>query len=89
MLPFVQLGRFIDRRFNGGIAGFLGDEFNPFEVVDDPSARGFKVRDLSVASDADRKRLERRYAMLGDLDRYQKQVEEAPQVVKARDTCYE
>src|SRR5829696_9013520 len=26
MFPFVQLGRAIDRRFNGGIAGFLGDE---------------------------------------------------------------
>src|SRR5437762_1455966 len=32
MLPFVQLGKNIDRRFNGGIAGFLGDEFNAFEV---------------------------------------------------------
>src|SRR5439155_19441509 len=25
MIPFVQLGKAIDRRFNGGIAGFLGD----------------------------------------------------------------
>jgi hypothetical protein len=88
-LPFVQLGRNIDRRFNGGIAGFLGDEFNPFEIGDDPNAASFKVRDLSVANDADRKRLERRYTMLGDLDRFQKQVEEAPQVIKARDVFYE
>src|SRR5436305_4526852 len=36
-LPFVQLGRSIDRRFNGGVAGFLGDQFNPFEVGEDPS----------------------------------------------------
>src|SRR5262245_62059633 len=54
MLPFVQLGRNIDRRFNGGVAGFLGDEFNPFEVGEDPSAAAFKVRDLSIASDAER-----------------------------------
>src|SRR5262249_48514318 len=40
MIPFVQLGRAIDRRFNGGIAGFLGDEFNPFEVPHDPSPPG-------------------------------------------------
>src|SRR5438105_3129811 len=53
MLPFVQLGRNIDRRFNGGIAGFLGDEYNAFEVPEDPNATGFKVRDLSIA-DADR-----------------------------------
>jgi Protein of unknown function (DUF1501) len=89
MFPFVQLGRNIDRRFNGGIAGFLGDEYNPFEVLDDPNAASFKVRDLSVASDDDRARLERRYAMLQDLDQYQKEVEETPKVVKARDAFYE
>src|SRR5579871_3484285 len=89
MFPFVQLGRYIDRRFNGGIAGFLGDQYNPFEVLDDPSARGFKVRDLSVASDAERARLERRYSMLTELDHHQKQVEESIQVVKARDVFYE
>src|SRR5881227_2376704 len=89
MFPFVQLGRYIDRRFNGGIAGFLGDQYNPFEVGEDPNAPNFKVRDLSVASDADRARLERRYAMLTELDRYQKTVEESAQVVKARDVFYE
>ena len=89
MFPFVQLGRHIDRRYNGGIAGFLGDEYNPFEVHEDPSVPGFKVRDLSVANDAERKRLERRYAMLTDVDRYQQRVEESSQVVKARDAFYE
>src|SRR6267142_1072680 len=89
MFPFVQLGRYIDRRFNGGIAGFLGDQYNPFEVQEDPSAPGFKVRDLSLASDAERARMERRYSMLTDLDRYQKNVEENAQPVKARDVFYE
>jgi hypothetical protein len=88
MLPFVQLGKNIDRRFNGGIAGFLGDQFNPFEVPDDPSSAAFKVRDLAVGTDADRKRLDRRYTMLADLENYQKAVEE-PGVVKARDEFYE
>src|SRR5262249_52277363 len=83
MLPFVQLGRYIDRRYNGGIAGFLGDQYNPFEVQEDPSTPGFKVRDLSIASEAERRRLERRYAMLTDVDRYQKQIEESAQSVKA------
>jgi hypothetical protein len=87
MLPFVQLGRFIDRRFNGGIAGFLGDEFNPFEVAEDPNAAAFKVRDLG-ADDAQKARLERRYKMLGEVDSYQKEVEES-QAVKARDAFYE
>jgi hypothetical protein len=88
LMPFVQLGRFIDRRFNGGIAGFLGDEFNPFEVPDDPSRPTFTVRDLSVPS-ARRARLERRYAMLAEVDRRQKDVEETSTAVKARDSFYE
>jgi uncharacterized protein (DUF1501 family) len=89
MFPFVQLGRNIDRRFNGGIAGFLGDQYNPFEVPEDPNQAGFKVRDLSVAGDAERARLERRYAMLADLDAYQRDVETNAPVVQARDTFYD
>ena len=89
MFPFVQLGRSIDRRFNGGIAGFLGDQYNPFEVHEDPNAPVFRVRDLSVASDAERTRLERRYSMLNELDRQQRTVEQAVTSVKARDEFYE
>jgi uncharacterized protein (DUF1501 family) len=88
MLPFVQLGKNIDRRFNGGIAGFLGDEFNPFEVPDDPSSPQFKVRDLGLANNAERQRLDRRYAMLADLENYQKATETSG-VMKARDEFYE
>jgi hypothetical protein len=89
MLPFVQLGRNIDRRFNGGIAGFLGDQYNAFEVAEDPNAASFKVRDLSVESDSAQARLERRYAMLTEMDRYQKSVEGSDQAVQARDVFYE
>jgi hypothetical protein len=87
MLPFVQLGRFIDRRFNGGIAGLLGDEHNPFEVAEDPNAAAFKVRDLGV-DDAQRARLERRYRMLGEIDDFQRR-EETSQSVRARDVFYQ
>lgn len=89
MFPFVQLGRSIDRRFNGGIAGFLGDQHNPFEVGEDPNAPVFKVRDLSLGSEAERARLERRYSMLTEIDRYQKNVEENAAPVKTRDVFYE
>lgn len=89
MLPFVQLGRNIDRRFNGGIGGFLGDEFNPFEVPDDPNAAAFKVRDLSVEDAAKQARLERRYTMLSEVDRLQKSAEELSPAVRARDSFYE
>ena len=89
MLPFVQLGRNIDRRFNGGIAGFLGDQNNPFEVNEDPNAKVFRVRDLGLAGKEEQDRLERRYAMLNDMDKYQKAIEESTDVVKARDEFYE
>jgi uncharacterized protein (DUF1501 family) len=89
LFPFVQLGRNVDRRFNGGIAGFLGDQFNPFEVGEDPSAAAFKVRDLSLAGDAEKARLERRYAMLTDLENYQRKVEETAAPVQARDEFYQ
>lgn len=89
MFPFVQLGRAIDRRFNGGVAGFLGDQYNPFEVGEDPNAPIFKVRDLSLANDGERVRLERRYAMLNEIDRYQQGVEEKAAAVQTRDVFYE
>jgi hypothetical protein len=88
MIPFVQLGRFIDRRFNGGIAGFLGDEFNAFEVPDDPSRPGFTVRDLSVPT-ARKARLERRYGMLAEVDRFDRGAGDVSSAVKARDSFYQ
>lgn len=89
MFPFVQLGKYIDRRFNGGIAGFLGDQYSAFEIHEDPSTPAFKVRDLGLANADAQKRLERRYNMLTKLDKYQKTVEEGAQVVQARDAFYE
>jgi hypothetical protein len=90
MFPFVQLGRNIDRRFNGGVGGFLGDQYNPFEVLEDPSAATFRVRDLSLPDGPERARLERRYGLLRQVDQYESQMEGpvAP-VVQARDAFYE
>src|SRR5262245_17283678 len=88
MLPFVQLGRYIDRRFHGGIPGFLGDQYAGFEVHDDPNGATFQVRDLSVAADK-QARLARRFAMLSEVDRYQATAEELSTAVKARDAFYE
>ncbi|HEV8060222.1 MAG TPA: DUF1501 domain-containing protein [Gemmataceae bacterium] len=89
MFPFVQLGRNIDRRFNGGIAGILGDQFNPFEVSEDPNKNTFSVRDLSLASGAEQTRLERRYAMLQEMESYQRSIESSAPPVQARNAFYE
>ena len=37
MPPFVQLGMNVDQRFGGGVAGFLGDQYNPFVLPGDAS----------------------------------------------------
>ncbi|MCI0464089.1 MAG: DUF1501 domain-containing protein [Gemmataceae bacterium] len=90
MFPFVQLGRYIDRRFNGGVAGFLGDQYNAFEVQEDPSSPTFRVRDLSLPSGPAGDRLRRRYQMLNEMDRAQSQAETvAAPAVQARDAFYE
>jgi uncharacterized protein (DUF1501 family) len=90
MFPFVQLGRNIDRRFNGGVAGFLGDQYNPFEVHEDPSAAAFRVRDLSLPAGPAADRLRRRHAMLSAMDRPRSQTEETlSPAVQARDAFYE
>lgn len=90
MLPFVQLGGSVDRTFNGGLAGILGDQYNPFEVNGDPSQQGFRVRDISLAGDEAAKRLQRRRHMLEELEKFQKSIDDADSpAVKARDAFYE
>lgn len=90
MLPFVQLGGNVDRSFNGGVAGILGDQFNPFEVQGDPSQPGFRVRDLSLANDQAVQRLARRRRMLEELEKHQKAIEETgAAAVQARDVFYD
>jgi hypothetical protein len=90
MFPFVQLGRNIDRRFNGGIAGFLGDQYNAFEVHDDPAAPVFRVRDLSPPSGSDPARMERRHSILAEMDQAHGSLSAANSAaVEARDTFYE
>lgn len=90
MFPFVQLNRYVDRRFGGGIAGFLGDQYNPFEVLDDPNSPNFRVRDLTPPAGIDEQRLSRRQRMLKTVEQFQRQVqEEAASVVQTRDAFWE
>ena len=60
MPPFVQVGTNIDQRFGGGVAGFLGDQYNPFVLPGDPSSPGFTVRDVSLPGGVDADRFRRR-----------------------------
>jgi uncharacterized protein (DUF1501 family) len=88
IFPFVQLGNAVNRQFHGGTAGFLGDQYNPFDVHDNPTHPDFAVRDLSVRNEHERVRLERRFGMLAELERYQRRVESTPGEL-ARDEFYQ
>ena len=54
MPPFVQLGTNVDQRFGGGVAGFLGDQYNPFVLPGDASRPDFTVRDVTLPGGVDR-----------------------------------
>ena len=73
--PFVQLGSSIDRRYGGGTAGILGLEHNPFEMLADPNAKKFNVRDITPPQGITMSRVERRRKMLSVIDRLQRKAE--------------
>lgn len=83
--PFVQLGSSIDRRFGGGQAGILGLENNPFEILADPNAKSFNVRDISFPSGVTPERVDRRRQMLTAIDDLQRQTDLQPQAFDALD----
>ena len=89
MPPYVQVGTSIDQRFGGGVAGFLGDQFNPFVLPGDASNPGFTVRDVSLVNGIDRQRFERRMKVLDTVDTWQAKVEATMPPVVATETFYQ
>lgn len=89
MPPFVQVGTNVDQRFGGGIAGFLGDQFNPFVLPGDASRPGFSVRDVTLPGGVDGTRFRRRMKVLETVDTWQAKVESGPSILEATDTFYE
>jgi Protein of unknown function (DUF1501) len=92
MPPYVQLGANIDQRFGGGVAGFLGDQFNPFVLPGDASRPNFAVRDVVLPGGVDRGRFQRRMKVLQTVDTWQRQMEDdstGPAPLQAADTFYQ
>jgi hypothetical protein len=75
MPPFIQLGDQVDRTNGGGTAGYLGLEYNPFEILADPSAGQFHVRDITPPAGVDMGRIGRRRSMLHTIDSLQRQAD--------------
>ncbi len=86
--PFIQLGNSVDRSFHGGQAGFLGLEYNPFEIHSDPNSAQFSVRDITPPSGVIPARVGRRREMLAKIDALQKQAELQPVAYAALDEHY-
>ena len=89
MPPYMQLGTNIDRRFGGGVAGYLGLGFNPFELPGDPNQKDFTVRDVTPPKGVNVERLQRRRSALATIDQFQRDVEGKADVLKAIDDYYE
>lgn len=89
MPPFVQVGTNIDRRFGGGVAGYLGIANNPFELPGDPSKKGFTVRDLTPPGGVSLARVSRRREALKAIDRLHHGVEKKADALTAVDDYYE
>ncbi len=86
--PFVQLGNSMDRRFGGGQSGILGLQHNPFEMIADPNAKQFTVRDITPPAGIVSERLDRRRKMLTAVDDLQRRSELQPAAYDALDEHY-
>ena len=86
--PFVQLGGNVDRRFGGGVPGILGLSHAAFEILVDPNAGAFNVRDITPPQGMAMARVNRRRSMLGVVDALQRKAEVQPAAFDALDEHY-
>jgi hypothetical protein len=89
MPPFVQLGSQVDRRFGGGTSGILGLEHNPFEMLADPNAKKFNVRDITPPQGITMNRVVRRKNVLATIDSLQRASDLQPAAFAALDEHYQ
>jgi hypothetical protein len=89
MPPYVQVGTAIDQRFGGGVAGFLGDQYNPFVLPGDASSPGFTVRDVTLPGGVDLDRFSRRMRVLDAVDTWQSKLEANVGAIEATETFYQ
>jgi hypothetical protein len=88
MPPFIQLGTNVDRRFGGGLAGYLGLAYNAFELPGDPNKSNFTVRDVTPPAGVSLSRLDRRRNALAKLNQFQRDVEKKSDSLRAVDDYY-
>jgi hypothetical protein len=87
--PFIQVGSHVDRRARGGTAGYLGIEYNPFELPGDPSSDKFSVRDVTPPGGISFSRVQRRKRALELLDNLPRKAEQHATAIEATDKFYQ
>src|SRR5665213_553355 len=68
-------------------SGYLSTKYGPFSLGADPSAGGFKVRDLQLPGGIDPKRFERRQSILATVDDHFRSIEKSD-ALSAMDSFY-
>jgi hypothetical protein len=86
--PFVQLGDYMDHRFNGGSAGILGLQHNPFQMLADANTKELHVRDITPPAGISPRRLGVRRRMLGAIDSLERHSDLQPAAYHALDEHY-
>jgi hypothetical protein len=86
--PFVQLGSYVDRTFNGGTSGVLGLEHSPFEIHTEANVDKFSVRDITPPLNMEMARVDRRRQMLTAIDNLQRRADRQPKAFDALDEHY-
>ena len=89
MPPFVQIGTHLDRRWGGSTAGYLGINYNPFELPGDPNESDFTVRDLTPPSGISLSRSDKRRNALKRLDTFQRELDKPSEAFQALDEYYQ
>jgi uncharacterized protein (DUF1501 family) len=72
-----QLATDVGNLTPGQFAGFLGRQFDPLAVLNDPSTPGFNVAELSLPADMSAARLEDREGLMRFVDRQAKSLEKS------------
>ncbi len=89
-LPFVHMGNMKHPAHSApGHGGFLGRQYDPYVLIQDPNSPTFAVREFEPAPDVDVSRLDGRKSLLRSLDRFQAERESSPESARTRDTFAE
>jgi hypothetical protein len=72
--------------YNG--AGYMGSAFNPLTVKADPNAADFAVQDVALSGNIGPERTQRRRKLLAEVDRWQRQQDQAVGEVADRQQFY-